>query len=454
MAKKISRYYCKECGYECSQWLGQCPSCKMWGSIEEVPQSFTSSGKNSSKNSFAGILKEPKSIKTIKINEEERLKVGFKEFDRVLGGGLVKGSLTLIGGDPGIGKSTIVLQICKTISDNGHKVLYISGEESESQIKLRSNRIGEFGDDFLLLSETNLDAVIEITERIKPEILIIDSIQTMVNEGTSSQAGSISQVKESTGVLMKLAKTLGINVIIIGHVTKEGTVAGPRLLEHMVDTVLYFEGEKYDTYRILRGVKNRFGSTNEIGIFEMTNRGLIEVLNPSELMLQGRPSDAPGSIVACVMEGTRSILIEIQALVCKTSFGTPRRTAVGIDYNRVNLLIAVIEKRLNIRLSEYDVYVNVVGGMKIQETAVDLPIILAILSSYYNKPFGKGVISFGEVGLVGEVRSVSNALSRINEAKKIGYSYIYLPYANLLNIKQIEGVRLRGIKEIHELINR
>lgn len=443
-------FYCTECGYETKKWAGKCPSCNTWGSIAEVPKSFINN------HEYISIeqIKKPKVIKDISTDITKKISVGMKEFDRVLGGGLVKGSITLLGGDPGIGKSTIVLQICKNISATDNKVLYVSGEEAESQIKLRSMRIGEFSDNFLLLSETNLENIVKITEIEKPDVLIIDSIQTMINSNTSSQAGSISQVKESTSVLLKLAKSRGINIIIIGHVTKEGNVAGPRLLEHMVDTVLYFEGEKYDTYRILRGVKNRFGATNEMGVFEMTDVGLKEVENPSLLMLQGRPTDAPGSIVACIMEGTRPILIEIQALVSKTAFGMPRRTAVGIDYNRVNLLIAVIEKRLKINLSEYDVYVNVVGGMKIQETAVDLPIILAILSSFYNKPFGKNIMSFGEVGLVGEVRSVSNAKSRILEAKKIGYSYVYLPYANMSTIKNIEGVKLRGIKEIYELISK
>ena len=449
MANKKEIYYCTECGYESSKWLGKCPSCNSWGSIKEVPKSFLKKD-----NSINNLAIDPKTINSIDVKTEDRISVGINEFDRVLGGGLVKGSLILLGGDPGIGKSTIILQICKNISDNGYKVLYISGEESESQIKLRSERIGSFNDNFLLLNETNLDTIVELAKKINPNLLIIDSIQTMSNPDISSIAGSVSQVKESTSILMKLAKNNNINTIIIGHVTKDGTVAGPKLLEHMVDTVLYFEGEKYDTYRMLRGIKNRFGATNEVGIFDMTDKGLKEVKNPSELMLQGRPVGAAGSIITSVQEGTRAILVEIQALVTKTSFGIPRRTAVGIDYNRVNLLIAVIEKRLKINLSEYDVYINVVGGIKIQDTSVDLPIVLAILSSYYNKPFGNEVMAIGEVGLVGEVRTVSNVITRINEAKKLGYKYIYLPEANLNSTKNIEGVKLRGIKEIHELINK
>lgn len=449
MAGSKTVYVCDNCGYESQKWLGKCPECGSWSTFNEFNKSNTKSN-----SIFKVDLLKPQSINNIKYTDNERLVVGIDEFDRVLGGGLVKGSLILIGGDPGIGKSTIVLQVCKNISSSGKTILYVSGEESEQQIKLRANRIGEFTDKFLLLNETNLENVCTLVEQIKPDLLVIDSIQTMVSSNVSAVAGSISQVKEATTTLLKLAKITGTNIIIIGHVTKEGAVAGPRLLEHMVDTVLYIEGERYDSYRILRGVKNRFGSTNEIGVFEMTGSGLREVPNPSEIMLQGRPLDAPGSIVACVMEGTRPILIEIQALISQSSLPSPRRTAVGVDYNRVNLLMAVIEKRLKIPLANYDAYVNVVGGIKINEPAMDLPIVLAILSSYYNKAFGSNIASFGEIGLVGEVRAIANAQKRILEAKKIGFQTIILPQANINKINSIEGVKLRGIKEIQQLTNK
>lgn len=449
MAGSKTVYVCDNCGYESQKWLGKCPECGSWSTFNEFNKSNTKSN-----SIFKVDLLKPQSINNIKYTDNERLVVGIDEFDRVLGGGVVKGSLILIGGDPGIGKSTIVLQVCKNISSSGKTILYVSGEESEQQIKLRANRIGEFTDKFLLLNETNLENVCTLVEQIKPDLLVIDSIQTMVSSNVSAVAGSISQVKEATTTLLKLAKITGTNIIIIGHVTKEGAVAGPRLLEHMVDTVLYIEGERYDSYRILRGVKNRFGSTNEIGVFEMTGSGLREVPNPSEIMLQGRPLDAPGSIVACVMEGTRPILIEIQALISQSSLPSPRRTAVGVDYNRVNLLMAVIEKRLKIPLANYDAYVNVVGGIKINEPAMDLPIVLAILSSYYNKAFGSNIASFGEIGLVGEVRAIANAQKRILEAKKIGFQTIILPQANINKINSIEGVKLRGIKEIQQLTNK
>lgn len=449
MAGSKTVYVCDNCGYESQKWLGKCPECGSWSTFNEFNKSNTKSN-----SIFKVDLLKPQSINNIKYTDNERLIVGIDEFDRVLGGGLVKGSLILIGGDPGIGKSTIVLQVCKNISSSGKTILYVSGEESEQQIKLRANRIGEFTDKFLLLNETNLENICTLVEQIQPDLLVIDSIQTMVSSNVSAVAGSISQVKEATTILLKLAKITGTNIIIIGHVTKEGAVAGPRLLEHMVDTVLYIEGERYDSYRILRGVKNRFGSTNEIGVFEMTGSGLREVPNPSEIMLQGRPLDAPGSIVACVMEGTRPILIEIQALISQSSLPAPRRTAVGVDYNRVNLLMAVIEKRLKIPLANYDAYVNVVGGIKINEPAMDLPIVLAILSSYYNKAFGSNIASFGEIGLVGEVRAIANAQKRILEAKKIGFQTIILPQANINKINSIEGVKLRGIKEIQQLTNK
>lgn len=443
-----SKYFCESCGYESKKWLGKCPECNSWSSFVEAPKTKKTDAV------FTSSFIQPQILSNIASGNENRIQVNIEEFDRVIGGGFVTGSLTLIGGDPGIGKSTIVLQISRNISNSGKKVLYISGEESEQQIKIRANRLGDFSDNFLVLSESDLDKVIQICLDIKPDVLIIDSIQTMINPNINSVAGSVSQVKESTALLLNLAKSYSINVIIIGHVTKEGTVAGPRLLEHMVDTVLYIEGQRHDSYRILRGVKNRFGSTNEIGVFEMSNKGLIEVDNPSKLMLDGRPIDEPGSIVTCVIEGTRPILIEIQALVSKTNLPVPRRTTIGVDQNRVNVLMAVLEKRLNISLSSYDAYVNIIGGMRVQETAIDLPIVLAILSSYYNKAFGSNIVSFGEVGLVGEVRGVSYSQKRILEAKKIGFNTIIMPYANLNNCNNIEGVKLTGIKEIQQLTNK
>jgi DNA repair protein RadA/Sms len=359
----------------------------------------------------------------------------------------------LVGGDPGIGKSTLLLQVCQKLSDDKKKVLYISGEESLKQIKLRANRMGEFSENLYLLCETNLDIIRSVIETQKPEAVIIDSIQTMYNEEVGSAPGSVSQVRESTNVLMQLAKGLNISIFIVGHVTKEGTVAGPRVLEHMVDTVLYFEGDRHASYRILRGVKNRFGSTNEIGVFEMRKNGLTEVENPSEYMLNGRPENASGSVVVCAMEGTRPMLMEIQALVCKTNFGMPRRTAAGLDYNRINLLMAVLEKRLGLPLSEYDAYVNIAGGIKMNEPASDLGIIMAIVSSYKNRPVAEGTIAFGEVGLSGEVRAVTMPEQRVLEAKKLGFKTCILPEVSLKSVGKIEGMELIGVKTIKEALN-
>ena len=374
------------------------------------------------------------------------------ELDRVLGGGIVPGSLVLVGGDPGIGKSTLLLQVCQKLSGDNRDVLYISGEESLKQIKLRAARIGSFSDRLRLLCETNLELIRETIRGEKPEAVIIDSIQTMYNEEISSAPGSVSQVREATAVLMQLAKGLGITVFIVGHVTKEGTVAGPRVLEHMVDTVLYFEGDRHASYRILRGVKNRFGSTNEIGVFEMRETGLVEVENPSEYMLNGRPEDASGSVVACSMEGTRPILLEIQALVCHSTLAVPRRTAAGMDYNRVNLLLAVLEKRLNLRLSNSDVYVNIAGGIRISEPAVDLGVVLAVISSYKDRPIDEKVLAFGEVGLSGEVRAVSQAGQRVQEAKKLGFTTIILPEVCREQIGAVEGVRLCGVRTVADAV--
>lgn len=379
MAKAAkSIFFCQNCGYESGKWLGQCPGCREWNTfVEETVSTKIASKVGKVKETGA----QPVSLREIDLKEDERKTSGMEELDRVLGGGIVQGSLVLVGGDPGIGKSTLLLQVCRNLAEDGTNVLYISGEESLRQIKLRANRIGSFTDRMQLLCETNLERIRVLIERKKPEVVIIDSIQTMFHEDISSAPGSVSQVRESTNVLMQIAKGQGVTIFIVGHVTKEGSVAGPRVLEHMVDTVLYFEGDRHASYRILRAVKNRFGSTNEIGVFEMRDTGLEEVKNPSEFLLNGRPEGASGSVVACSMEGTRPILVEIQALVCQSNFGIPRRTAVGTDFNRVNLLMAVLEKKVGIHLSQSDAYVNIAGGMKMTEPAIDLGIVLAIVSS-------------------------------------------------------------------------
>jgi DNA repair protein RadA/Sms len=449
MAKgKNTAFFCKECGYEASKWLGQCPACREWNTfVEEV---VVKNGKGIQKPLHTD--RKPALLSQINSGEEERLSTGFEELDRVLGGGIVKGSLTLIGGDPGIGKSTLLLQVCKKISDTGKKVLYISGEESLRQIKIRADRIGSFTDHMQLFCETNLEIIEEVLRSEKPDVAVIDSIQTIYHGDVASAPGSVSQVRESTNIFMQIAKTENISIFVVGHVTKEGVVAGPRVLEHMVDTVLYFEGDRHASYRILRGVKNRFGSTNEIGVFEMRQDGLNEVKNPSEYMLSGRPENASGSVVACAVEGTRPILAEIQALVCRTNFGMPRRTAAGTDYNRVNLLMAVLEKRLGFKLGEYDAYVNVAGGMKILEPALDLGIVLALISSYRDIAVDEKTIVFGEVGLSGEVRAVSMAERRVAEAEKLGFERCIMPAVSIQGIGK-SNIKMVGIKNIHELIH-
>ncbi len=448
MAKgKKSVFFCQNCGHEENKWLGQCPMCKEWNTFVEEPVSF-------SKSASAKQIKDAEvvALKHVETDQEERIKTKIEELDRVLGGGIVPGSLLLVGGDPGIGKSTLLLQVCQRLCEDKHQVLYISGEESLKQIKLRANRMGEFTEDLLLLCETNLEIVKNVIQKRKPEVVIIDSIQTMYSEEVASAPGSVSQVRESTNVFMQLAKGLGISIFIVGHVTKEGTVAGPRVLEHMVDTVLYFEGDRHASYRILRGVKNRFGSTNEIGVFEMRQNGLVEVENPSEFMLNGKPENASGSVVACSMEGTRPILIEIQALVCSSNFGMPRRTAAGTDYNRVNLLMAVLEKRVGIHLSNYDAYVNIAGGIKMNEPAVDLGIVMAVVSSYKNQPIDEKTIVFGEVGLSGEVRAVNMPEQRVAEAKKLGFTTCIMPEVSREVVKNIKGIKIIGVKTINEAL--
>ena len=449
MAKgKTTVFFCQNCGHESAKWMGQCPGCRQWNTFVEETIEKTSVRKMQKERAAAG----PVCLSSIDTAEEERMTTHMGELDRVLGGGIVPGSLVLVGGDPGIGKSTLLLQVCQKLSADKREVLYISGEESLKQIKLRAARIGSFTEQLRLLCETNLELIRETIRGEKPEVVIIDSIQTMYNEEISSAPGSVSQVREATSVLLQLAKGLGITIFIVGHVTKEGTVAGPRVLEHMVDTVLYFEGDRHASYRILRGVKNRFGSTNEIGVFEMREAGLIEVENPSEYMLNGRPEDASGSVVACSMEGTRPILLEIQALVCHSTLAVPRRTAAGMDYNRVNLLLAVLEKRLNLRLSSSDVYVNIAGGIRINEPAIDLGVVLAVISSCKDKPIDEKVLAFGEVGLSGEVRAVSQAGQRVQEAKKLGFTTIILPEVCREQIGEVQGVRLCGVRTVADAV--
>lgn len=448
MAKTKQVFFCQECGYESSKWMGQCPGCKAWNTFVEE-RKVTGAGKHTAK----AVATAPASILEITTGEETRIGTGMKELDRVLGGGIVTGSLVLIGGDPGIGKSTILLQVCRNLTETGHKVLYVSGEESMQQIKMRAERLGEFRQDMYLYCETDLNGIENAIERVAPEVVVIDSIQTMTLEEVTSAAGSVSQVREVTNQLMQLAKNKNIAIFIVGHVTKEGTVAGPRTLEHMVDTVLYFEGERSSVYRILRGVKNRFGATNEIGVFEMKNNGLSEVKNPSEVMLEGRPVDASGSTIVCSMEGTRPLLIEIQALVAQTNFQMPRRTTVGIDFNRVNLLMAVLEKRAGIHLGSCDAYVNLTGGIRLSEPAIDLGIVLALVSSYRNRPVDEHTIIFGEVGLTGEVRGVNMAEQRAKEAAKLGFTTCILPASNAANISAIKGMRLIGVSNVKEAID-
>ena len=450
--KNTTVFYCQNCGFESSKWMGQCPGCKEWNTfVEEVVR--TTSLKNPGKSGGSQGKAIPTALADVTIREEDKIKTGISELDRVLGGGIVQGSLTLVGGDPGIGKSTLLLQTCRLLANGGNKVLYISGEESQVQIKMRADRIGRFHKEMLLLCETNLDDIAEVIRRENPKVVVIDSIQTMYNENVSAAPGSVSQVRESTGALLQLAKGLNVAVFIVGHVTKEGTVAGPRVLEHMVDTVLYFEGDRHASYRILRGVKNRFGSTNEIGVFEMREEGLAEVQNPSEYMLEGRPQNASGSVVACSLEGTRPLLLEIQALVCQTNFGIPRRQTTGTDFNRVNLLMAVLEKRCGIQMAGCDAYVNLTGGMKIVEPAIDLGIVLAIVSSFKNIALSPKLMAFGEVGLSGEVRSVNMAAQRVAEAEKLGFEVCVVPKVCMKSIKAGGNMKVIGVSNIQEAID-
>ncbi len=452
--KSKTTYICRECGYKSPKWLGKCPSCNSWNTMDETlvtPEKKTSAVASLVRES-AGSARMPKKISEVTANSETRYKTGLKELDRVLGGGIVRGSLILVGGDPGIGKSTLLLQICQSVGES-KKILYVSGEESEGQIKIRAERLGVASDNLYLVSETDVSTIIECISSVKPDVVIIDSIQTMNRDDISSAAGSVPQVREATNSFMRIAKTLGIAFFIVGHVTKEGAIAGPRVLEHMVDCVLYFEGDRQLTFRILRAVKNRFGSTNEIGVFEMRDVGLIEVENPSAMLLEGRNADISGSAIVCAMEGSRGVMAEIQALVTPTGFGNPRRMANGIDLYRLLLLIAVLEKRARMNLSNSDVYLNIAGGLKIDETAVDLGICAAVAASQSDIPLPSDMIFIGEVGLGGELRGVSQLEKRISEAAKLGFTSAIVPKQSLKGVNIPDGFAAYGIRTVSEMIN-
>lgn len=447
MGKSQTIFVCNECGYETPKWIGKCPSCNNWNTLyeERIVKEKTGKEKKS-------ITAETIKLNNVTTSNYARYKTGSEELDRVLGGGLVQGSLVLIGGEPGIGKSTLILQICNKIKLNGI-VLYVSGEESASQIKIRAERLNINNDNIYFLGETSIQFIEEAIENIKPSLIIIDSIQTMYSEDLSAAPGSVSQVREITSKIMMICKRQNITTIIIGHVTKDGSIAGPRVLEHMVDTVLYIEGERYFSYRVLRGVKNRFGSTNEIGLFEMRDEGMVEITNPSSILISEREGDPSGSVIVVSMEGTRSMLIEIQALVCPSAFGLPRRTGIGIEYNRLVLLLAVLEKRAGYSLSNQDAYVNVVSGIKIDEPAVDLGIAMAVVSSFKNFGLSKDIVLIGEVGLTGEIRSVNFIEKRVKEAEKMGFKKCIIPESNRRNLKYKGNIHIIGVKNIKEAIN-
>ena len=451
MAKaKNTAFFCKECGYESSKWLGQCPECRQWNTFVEEPVV-----KQTVQGNIRGIAHRdvmPSVLSGISLDEEERTLTGYSELDRVLGGGIVRGSLVLVGGDPGIGKSTLLLQVCRNLAESKN-VLYISGEESLRQIKLRADRIGEFSDKLSLLCETNLDIIRAVMEKEKPEMAVIDSIQTMYNEEVSSAPGSVSQVRESTNVLMQIAKGMGISIFIVGHVTKDGNVAGPRVLEHMVDTVLYFEGDRQQEYRLLRAVKNRFGSVNELGVFQMTEAGMQIVPNPSEQLLSHRAKGASGSVVFCGLEGSRPLLCDVQALASTSYFGTPRRTVGGADTGRVALLLAVLEKRANQKTYNQDVYINVAGGLELSEPAADLALCMAVVSSLKDAAIGAEVAVMGEVGLAGEVRAIPQCDRRISECQRLGFTTILLPKENMRRLKAPEGMKLVGVDTVMQAIS-
>ena len=448
MAKNKTVFYCTSCGNETPKWQGRCPACGEWNTITEHVEKITA---NKSVKRTTSTTSSAKQLHQLSDGNETRFSTGMGELDRVLGGGAVAGSLVLVGGAPGIGKSTLLLQICNSLCD-GRKVLYISGEESEGQLKMRAQRIGVAPENLYVLSETRLSNMLEAVEQIQPNILIADSIQTLYNEDNESTPGSVSQVKDCTMSFMHLAKECGITVFVVGHINKDGAIAGPKVLEHMVDCVLYFEGDSNSPYRLLRAAKNRFGSTNEIGVFEMADKGLVEVPNPSKMLLDGRPADAPGTCVACVMEGTRPVLAEVQALVAKTSFNVPKRTSDGFDYNRAALLVAVAEKRAGIQLSTFDTYINVIGGLRLDEPGADLPVALAIASSYRDKPIENDLVAIGEIGLTGEVRSVSHLSQRLTEVQRLGFKKCIIPFKTSEKLEIPEGLTIYRVKNLREAI--
>ena len=446
MAKIKSVYICSQCGYESPKWYGKCPSCNEWNTMNEEIVDKSSSTVQKTKR--VSTYTRPVSINSIDTTDEQRYFTGSKELDRVLGGGIVKGSLVLLGGDPGIGKSTILLQICNNLG-NELKILYVSGEESRRQLKLRAERLGVNNENTFIMTETDIEVIVEEIKTEKPDLVMIDSIQTMNLSALNSSPGSVTQVRECTNLLMHTAKGLDIPIIVVGHVNKEGSIAGPKVLEHIVDAVLYFEGDKQMSYRILRAVKNRYGSTNEIGVFQMTDKGLTEVENPSMMLLSGRPHNVSGSCVACTMEGTRPLLAEIQALVSTSGYGNPRRMSTGYDYNRLALIIAVLEKRAGYYFSNSDTYVNIVGGLRLDEPAIDLSVAISLISSLKDVPIPENALAFGEIGLGGEIRSVANAQARINEASRLGFTKIILPYHNLKNVSS-DTATLYGVKNVRE----
>ncbi|MBD1382791.1 DNA repair protein RadA [Metabacillus arenae] len=452
MAKTKSKFICQSCGYESPKWMGKCPGCGAWNTMTEETMKSTASGRRTAFAHSAQTMQKPSPITSIETTQEARIYTNMGEFNRVLGNGIVKGSLVLIGGDPGIGKSTLLLQVSSQLADSGHDVLYISGEESVKQTKLRADRLGITSKQLYVLSETDMEFISKSIEETNPSFVVVDSIQTVYQSDISSAPGSVSQVRECTAELMRIAKTKGIPIFIVGHVTKEGSIAGPRLLEHMVDTVLYFEGERHHTYRILRAVKNRFGSTNEMGIFEMNEIGLEEVLNPSEIFLEERSIGAAGSTVVASMEGTRPVLVEIQALISPTSFGNPRRMATGIDHNRVPLLMAVLEKRVGLLLQNQDAYLKVAGGVKLDEPAIDLAVAVSIASSFKDVAPKPSDIIIGEVGLTGEVRRVSRIEQRVHEAEKLGFKRVIIPEANIGGWNIPSDIQIIGVKNVAEAL--
>jgi DNA repair protein RadA/Sms len=451
MAKRKTKFVCQDCGYESTKWMGKCPGCQNWNTlVEEIEaepagrkRGLVTGGKRTAK---------PEPITTIERNEEERISTHIKELNRVLGGGIVPGSLVLVGGDPGIGKSTLLLQVSATLSERKERVLYISGEESVKQTKLRADRLGIGNDQLFVLAETDVEHIEKVIEEMNPTLVIIDSIQTVYLEGVTSAPGSVSQVRECTSAFMRIAKTKGIAIFLVGHVTKQGSIAGPRILEHMVDSVLYFEGERHHTYRILRAVKNRFGSTNEIGIFEMKEAGLEEVLNPSEIFLEERSSGAAGSAVVASMEGTRTVLVEIQSLISPTSFGNPRRMATGVDHNRISLIMAVLEKRVGMMLQNHDAYVKVAGGVRLDEPSIDLAIAVSIASSFRDSPTAPADVIIGEVGLTGEVRRVTRIEQRVIEAAKLGFERVIIPEKSAGGWTAPAGIEVVGVSSVNEAI--